>query len=107
MKIIFCLVTLLFTPQIFALDLCGDNVDMVSPGKDGQFSLAKPSKQTDWVKVRFIIGKNGEVTDPKPIAFSSDLYINRAHKRIKRMTFQNAGEQCYMDLVLYRAINLS
>lgn len=76
---------------LMAMDNCGDEVTIVTQGDDGRFSLEKMPRHTDWVKMRFIIGDDGSITDPKPIKFSRDLYINRAHKRIKRMTFKNSG----------------
>ena len=88
-----------------AMDSCGEQVNLVTLGKDGRFSIEKNTKHTDWVKMRFIIESDGSITDPKPIEYSSDLYINRAHKRIKLMTFSNSGNSCYKDLVLHQVLN--
>ena len=88
-----------------ALEMCNGQVKLVASGEDGRFSIQKTSQHTDCVKMRFIIGKNGSITDPKPIEYSRDLYINRAHERIKLMTFSNSGKSCYKDLVLYQVLN--
>jgi hypothetical protein len=96
----------MFSPQAsMAMDSCGDQVKLVTPGEDGWFSIEKNTQHTDWVKMRFIIGDDGSITDPKPMEYSTDLYINRAHKRIKLMTFSNSGKSCYKDLVLHQVLN--
>jgi hypothetical protein len=88
-----------------AMDSCGEQIKPVTPGEDGRFSIEKSTQHTDWVKMRFIIGEDGSITDPKPMEYSSDLYINRAHQRIKLMTFSNSGKSCYKDLVLHQVLN--
>ena len=91
--------------SLMAMDSCVDQVKQVSQGRDGRFSIEKNVQHTDWVKMRFIIGEDGSITEPKPIDFSSDLYINRAHKRIKQMSYSNSGKSCYKDLILYQVLN--
>lgn len=85
--------------------MCSESIQPVTIGEDGRFSITKSQQHTDWVKVRFIVDTNGHVNDPKPIEHSSDLYINRAHKRVKQLTFIKPDELCYKDLVLYQTLN--
>jgi hypothetical protein len=103
-NILLTIVLVLSCSTAFALEGCGEEVEISAQGEDGQFYTNKLSMHTDSVKMRFIIGSDGNITDPKPIEFTSDLYINKAHERIKLMSFSNSGKSCYMDLVLYQVL---
>jgi hypothetical protein len=94
-----------FPHQLMAMDSCGKEVNLVASGEDGRFFIEKNAQHTDWVKMRFIIDKDGSITDPKPMGFSRDLYINMAHERIKLMAYSNSGKSCYKDLVLYQVLS--
>lgn len=97
----------LLVPNAMAMGYCMEQVSIADAAgnADSRFSTVRQAKHTDWVKVRLIVGRDGAITDPKPIAFSRDLYTNRVSSRVKRMRFVNTGDACYVDLVLWQVLN--
>jgi len=96
--------SLFISTSSYALEKCDKNIQPLQLGEDDRFSLVKSEAHTDWVLMRFIITKNGVVNEVKPMKFSSDLYINRAHKRVKKIVYPPLEKACYHDLVLHHKI---
>ncbi|MAD77054.1 MAG: hypothetical protein CML20_20100 [Rheinheimera sp.] len=83
---------------------CDETVQILQNGENDRFSLEKTPEQTDWVKMRLIVDKTGSASDIKPVDYSTDRYINRAHLRIKKIKFAAPTSHCYKDIMLYQRI---
>jgi len=87
-----------------AFEFCSEDIVPLESDEDERFSLYQTENHTDWVKVRMMISSSGKAGDIKPIEFSSDLYINRTPKRVRKINFKKPTESCWKDLYLYQTI---
>lgn len=92
------------TLPVFGQVKCDESVQILQNGEDDRFSIVKTPEHTDWVKMRFIVDESGIASDIKPVDYSTDRYINRAHLRIKQIKFAAPASHCYKDTILHQRL---
>jgi hypothetical protein len=85
-------------------DDCPHDYKYTDTASNERFSLIEKPEHTDWVIVRALVEKSGKIGDAKPIKYSTDLYINRAHQRVRKLQFVQHPRGCWVDIKLYHTV---